>query len=138
MIGDMPRDSLAFAVGVAGEIYVVLTLGSGLDFAQDLLFALDRDEIGRKIVLDIDAELAFGQVDDVADRGHDLVVATEIALYGFRLCGRFDDYEIFCHRSGASKFPYPTQVSRQCKSPTLQGLHPARVMQARKACRDAE
>ncbi len=98
MLGDMPRDGLAFAVGVAGEVDVFLALGGALDLAENLLFALDCDEIGRKIVLDIDPELAFRQVHDVADRGHDLVVATEIALDSFRLCGRFDNYEIFCHR----------------------------------------
>ena len=138
MLGDMPRDRLAFAVGVAGEIDVVLALGGGLDLAEDLLFALDRDEIGREIVLDIDAELALGQIDDMADRGHDLVVATEIALDSFRLCGRFDDYEIFCHRfrrlQGSRT---PRRFRASAKFPTLQGLHPARVMQARKACRDA-
>ena len=74
MFGNMPRDRLAFAVGVAGEIDVFLALGGGLDLAEDLLFALDRDEIGREIVLDIDPELALGQVHDMADRGHDLVV----------------------------------------------------------------
>ena len=98
MLGDMPRDSLAFAVGVAGEVDVILALRGALDLAEYLLFALDCDEIGSEIVLDIDSQLAFGQVHDVADRGHDLVVTTEVALDSFRLCGRFDDYEIFCHR----------------------------------------
>ena len=62
MIGDMPCDRLAFAIGVAGEVDVVLALGGGLDLAEYLLFALDYDEIGREIVLDIDPELALGQV----------------------------------------------------------------------------
>ena len=115
MIGDMPCDRLAFAIGVAGEVDVVLALGGGLDLAEDLLFALDYDEIGREIVLDIDPELALGQVHDMADRGHDLVVATEVTLDGFRLCGRFNDYEIFCHRFRRLQYPSPTsQVSRQC------------------------
>jgi hypothetical protein len=98
MVGDMPRDRLTFAVGVAGEVDIVLALGGALDLTEYLLFALDGDEIGGEIVLDIDPELALGQVHDVADRGHHLVVATEIALDSFRLCGRFYDYEIFCHR----------------------------------------
>ncbi len=98
MLGNMPRDSLAFTVRVAGEVDVVLALSSALDFAEDLFLALDCDEIGREIVLNIDTELALGQVNDMADRGHNLVVATEIALDSFRLCRRFDNYEIFCHR----------------------------------------
>ena len=93
----MPRDRLAFAVRVAGEIDVFLALGGGLDFADYLLFALDYDEIRREIVLDIDPELALGQVHHMADRGHYLVIATEVTLDSFRLCRRFDDYEIFCH-----------------------------------------
>src|SRR5208282_2389911 len=99
MIGDMPRDRLAFAVGVAGEVDVILALGGTLDLADYLLFALDYDVFGREIVLDIDPQLAFGQVHYMADRRHDLVIATEVTLDRFRLCRRFDDYEIFCHRS---------------------------------------
>src|SRR5580704_17820874 len=128
MIGDMPCDRLAFAIRVAGEVDVILALGGGLDLAEDLLFALDYYEIGREIMLDIDPELALGQIHDMADRGHDLVVATEVTLDGFRLCGRFNDYEIFCHRFRRLQYPSPaTQVSRQCLSFDASGLTPCQT-----------
>src|SRR5208282_265200 len=134
MIGDMPRDRLAFAVGVAGEVDVILALRGALDLADYLLFALDYDVVGREIVLDIDAQLAFGQVHHVADRGHDLVVATQVTLDGFRLCGRFDNYEILCHRLGASSSPLPaSQVSRQRKTSGASGLTPCQTYASEKS-----
>src|SRR5208283_5391656 len=123
MIGDMPGDRLAFAVGVAGEIDVLLALGGALDLADYLLFALDYDVVGSETVLDIHTQLAFGQVHHMADRRHDLVIATEVTLDGFRLCGRFDDYEIFCHRSRRLQPPFPPSPARQASGgpipPTL-------------------
>ncbi len=107
MIGDMPRNRLAFAVGVAGEVDVILALGGALDLADYFLFALDYDVVGGEIVLDINPQLALGQVHHMADRRHDLVVATEVTLDRFRLCGRFDDYEIFCHRLRRLQLPFP-------------------------------
>src|SRR5208282_4375314 len=98
MVGDMPRDRLAFAIRVARQVDVFLALGGALDLADHLLFAFDYDIVGREIVLDIDPQLALGQVHDVTDRRHDLVIATQVTPDRFRLCGRFDNYEIFCHR----------------------------------------
>src|SRR5208337_1734297 len=113
VFGDVPRDRLAFAVGVAGEVYILLALGGALDLADYLLFALDYDVVGSETVLDIHTQLAFGQVHHMADRRHDLVIATEVTLDGFRLCGRFDDYEIFCHRSRRLQPPFPPSPARQ-------------------------
>ncbi len=134
MFGDMPRDRLAFAVGVAGEVDILLAFGGALDLADYLLFALNYDVVGSEIMLDIYTQLAFGQVHHVADRGHDLVVATEVTLDGFRLCRRFDDYEIFCHRFRRLRLPDPAaQVSRPCKMPDATGLTPCQTYASEKS-----
>ena len=77
MLGDVPGDSLAFAVRVAGEIDVVLALRRRLLISPiTLSLPLITMIVGREIMLDIDPKLALGQVHDMADRGHDLVIAT--------------------------------------------------------------
>ena len=52
-----------------------------------------RDLPKSKLVVDVDAELALGQIADVPHRGDDLVILAEIFVDGLRLCGRFDHHE---------------------------------------------
>ena len=52
---------------------------------------------GVEVVLDVDAELALRQVDDVPDRRLHLVVAPEVLLERPRLGGRLDDDEMLGH-----------------------------------------
>ncbi len=45
-------------------------------------------------MLDIDAQLAFGQVTDMTHRSGDIEPFAKILLYRFRFCRRFNDHEI--------------------------------------------
>src|SRR5436190_19416582 len=98
---DVPGDRLALAVEVGGEIDLVRRPGGLLDVGDLLAPVVGDHVLGRKIMVDVDPELAlarvFGQVTDVAVRREDTVVRTEIALDGTRLGRRFDDDEVPGH-----------------------------------------
>ena len=101
LLGDVPCDSLALAVGVGRKIDVVGLLGLRLDFLEHLRLAGDDVVLGLEIVIDGHSERALGQIDHVADRRDHLEVGAQIALDGFRLGWRFNYYEVFCHPSSS-------------------------------------
>ena len=92
LLRDVPRDGLAFAIGVGREQDVVGLLGRGLELGQDLLLALDDLVRLREVLLDVDAHL-LGQVLDVTLRGEDLVARAQVLLDRLRLRRRLDDDE---------------------------------------------
>ena len=95
---EMPRDGLALAVRVGCEIDGVALLRGLLQLADQGLLAADGLIIGLEIVLDVDAQLALGQVAQMAHAGLDRVAPAEIFPDGFRLGRRLDDHQIFfCH-----------------------------------------
>ena len=59
LTGDMPRDRLAFAVGVGSQIDILFSFGRLLEVVDDFFLGLNHVEIRREILLDIDAEFAF-------------------------------------------------------------------------------
>jgi hypothetical protein len=75
LIGDMPGDRLPFAVGIGGEIDMLFAAGGFFQIVDDFFLRLDHMEVRRKIFLDIDAEFALRQIDDVTDRRLDLKIA---------------------------------------------------------------
>ena len=95
---EMPRDGFALAVRVRREIDGVALLRGLLQLADQGLLAADGLIIGLEIVLDVDAQLALGQVAQMAHAGLDRVAPAEIFPDGFRLGRRLDDHQIFfCH-----------------------------------------
>src|SRR5262249_58382462 len=116
---DLPRDRLAFAVLVGGEVELAGVGERVLQLLDDVLLLL-RDDVDRlELVLDVDAETTgvralellryfarvARQVADVADaRLHD-VPRAEIARDGAGLRRRFDDYE----RLGHVRKPRPSR-----------------------------
>ena len=68
-VGDMEGDRLALAIRVGGEVDMVLALGLLLYILDDLGLARNDVVFGLEVMLDIDAEGALGQIDDMADRG---------------------------------------------------------------------
>ena len=51
--------------------------------------------VGAETLLDVDTQLALGQVPDVTHRRDDLEVASQVFVDGLRLCGRLDHDERF-------------------------------------------
>ena len=66
--------------------------------------------VGLELVLDVHAEVALGQVADVAVRGPDGVVGAQVLLDGLRLGRRLDDHQRLRHTS-------ITSVSRGVEGP---------------------
>ena len=96
-VGNMESNRLALAIRVGGEVDMLLALGLLLYVLDDLRLARNDVVFGLEVMLDIDAERAFGQIDDMADRRSYLIVRAEVALDGFRLSRRLYDDEVFCH-----------------------------------------
>ncbi len=89
----MVADGFAFAVRIGCEVDVVGLFGGGFELGDELLFAFDDFVMRFEAVLDVDIEVLLGKILDVAKRGFDDEIATEIFVDRFRLGGRFDDYE---------------------------------------------
>ena len=92
LLREVPRDRLAFAIGVGREQDGVGVLGGRLELGEDLLLALDDLVRLGEVVLDVDAHL-LGQILDVTLGGEDLVAGAEVLLDGLRLGRRLDDDE---------------------------------------------
>ncbi len=94
---DMEGDRLAFAIRVGGEVDVVLAFGLLFYLLDYFRLAGDHMVLGLEIMLDIDAERALGQIDDMTDRRSYLEIGSEVPLDGLCLCRRFNDYEVLGH-----------------------------------------
>src|SRR5439155_10361091 len=91
--GDVRRDRLTFAIGVGRDENFLAVLRGALELSDRLLFARDRHELRPEALLDVDPELFFGEVHDVADRRADAVSTAEVLANGLRLGRRFHDDE---------------------------------------------
>ncbi len=100
-LGHVPGDRLTLTVKVGREEDIVGALRGLLDGGHLLATVVGNDILGREVVVDVDAELALarvlGQIPDVAVRGEDLVVRSEVALDRPRLGGRLHDHEVLGH-----------------------------------------
>src|ERR1700693_5034973 len=97
LVGDVPRDRFALAVGVGREVNMVGFFRLGLDFLEHLRLAGDDVILGLEVVVHSDSERAFGQIHHMADRRDHLEISAQITLNRFRLGRRFNYYEILCH-----------------------------------------
>ena len=90
-IGQMPGDCLSFAVGIGGQIYLVGMFCVLFQRLDQIPFAADIDVLGGKIMLDVDAELAFGQIAQMSHGGAHHILLAKIFLDGLGLGRRLDD-----------------------------------------------
>ena len=90
----MPGNRLAFAIRVGGEEHALGALHLLHDFLHMLLGAPIHLPDHQEILVGIDRPILRRQVADMAEAGHDLVVAAEILVdrLGFR--GGFDNDKI--------------------------------------------
>ena len=96
---QVPGDRLAFAVGVSREQDGGLAARVLLQPLDDVLALLGDDVLRPEVVFDVDAELAGGQVADVAQAGAHRVVAPQELFDRFGLGGRFDHHRLGSHVS---------------------------------------
>ena len=71
-VGQMPADRLAFPVGVRREIDGLLAAGFLKQLLGELPASVNDDVVRGEVVLDVDAELAGGQVHQMPHRGGDV------------------------------------------------------------------
>ena len=90
----MPADRLALAVRVGREDQSVGGLRRVLNILQPLRLVGVKLPLHRKAVVGIDRAVFRRQVANMAIAGEYLEIATEIFLDRFRLCGRFDNYQL--------------------------------------------
>ena len=104
---EVPRDGLALAVFVGGEVELVDFFEGRLQFRDNLLAVVRHDVDRFEVVVDVDTQSrpllsldrgggvrgALGQVANVADRGLDDVVRSEHVLDAGRLGYRLNDDE---------------------------------------------
>ena len=68
LLGDVPRDRLALAIGVGREEHALDAAGGALDLGEDLRLPLDDVVLRREARLDVHADLGLRQVLHVTDR----------------------------------------------------------------------
>jgi len=92
----MPADGLSLTVRVGGKIDHVGLIRRLFQALDDVLLAPDGPVVGLKIVFKINADLALGQIAQVAHAGHDLVVRAQVLANGLGLGRGLHNDQIFC------------------------------------------
>ncbi len=100
-LGHVPGDCLALAVEVGGEEDGIGRLRGLLDVGDLLAAIVGDDVLRREAVVDVDTELALArvlrQVADMAVRGQDSIVVTEVTLDRPGFGWGFHDDEVLWH-----------------------------------------
>jgi hypothetical protein len=91
LLRQVEADGFALAIGVRREEDLVRLLRFALELGENLLLFRDHDVVGLEAVLDVDPELALGQIADVSHRGPHHVIAAQELVDRLRLGGRLDD-----------------------------------------------
>jgi len=103
LLGQMPADGFALAVGVGGEVDRTRVAGGQLQLLHDLLPGRQHLVLGLEALLHVHAQLLLGQIADVPHRGLHLEVPPEIFVDRLRLGRRLDDDEVLGHYDDASR-----------------------------------
>ena len=112
-LDDVPRDRLAFPVGVGREIERLRLLHRPAQGLDVLLVALDGLVVHPETVLRLHRAVFRDEIAHVPVRGEDLVIGSQVLLDGARLGGRFDDQEVSGHRREDSLFRCHSNVGRR-------------------------
>ena len=109
LVLDVPADRFAFAVRVGRDVDVSGIFGRVSQLLDDLLARRNRLVLFRKLVLDVHAQLALGQIADVSHRRDDLVVAAQVFVDRLRLRRRLHHDKCFCHLIPSPHSPIPVR-----------------------------
>src|SRR5882672_5867865 len=101
----MPGYRFTFSIRIRREEHAISKLGRLLDLGQGLRLFLNSDVFRREVVVDVDAQLALGQVAEMPDGRLDGIAAPQILADRFRFCRGLhnDEYAALC-RSGVGCF----------------------------------
>src|SRR5262249_51215604 len=99
---DMPGNCLTLPVRVGRQVNIFLTFGCFFDAFDDLNFGRNHMVLGLEVLLDVDPQLALGEIDDMAHGRCDLIGGPQIPLNRPGLGGGFYNYEVFCHSMDSS------------------------------------
>jgi hypothetical protein len=82
-LGDMPGNGFSFPVGIGGQIDKIRLPGRFFQVGHHLLFGFHNLVGGIEIIINIYAQLAFRQVLDMPDGGHDIEFRPQVFFDGF-------------------------------------------------------
>src|SRR6267378_1023367 len=101
----MPGYRFTFSIRIRREEHAISSLGRLLDLGKGLRLLLNSDVLRREVVVDVDAQLALGQVAQMPDGRFDGITAPQILADRFRFCRGLhnDEYAALC-RSGVGCF----------------------------------
>ncbi len=98
-LDQVPGDGLTFSIRVSREIESVGLL-QRFHYRLNVFFvALDDLVLHRETVLGFDGAFFWHQIPDMTIGCENLEILAEVLLDGFRLCGRFNNYQILRHSS---------------------------------------
>src|SRR6185369_11928549 len=103
LLGQVPADGLALAVGVGGQVDRAGIAGRRFQLLHHLLAGGQDLVLGLEALLHVDAEPLLGQVADVPHGGLHLEVPPEVLVDRLRLGRRLDDDEVLGHYDNASR-----------------------------------
>ncbi len=83
---QMPGDGLALPVRVRGQIDPAAFFGGLFQVVNHVLFVLNGLIDGLQVVVEINADFAFGQIPDMTEGGLHLIVRPQVFAYGFCFC----------------------------------------------------
>ena len=117
---QMPGNGLTFAVRVGGEIDGVALFCRLLQLADQLFLTANGLIFRGKIVLNIHADGALGQITEMTHAGLHRVVRTQILANGLGLGGRLHDHQMFfTHASSSSCFSSICTVRMKPRPPVV-------------------
>ena len=109
-LGDVPRDRLAFPVGISRQIERFRLLHRAAQGVDVLRVARDGLVVHQEAVLRLDRTVFGNQIPHMPVRGKDFEVGSQVLLDRSGLGGRFNNQEVSGHRLGCSLSVCRTQI----------------------------
>src|SRR5256712_6093823 len=147
LLGQVPADRLALAVGIRGDVEGVGVRGRLLQLVEDLLLPGRDDVLRLEPLLGIDAELGLRQIAHMAHRRFDDEARVQILLDRLHLRGRFHydqrslrHYVLLAraptetHRCPVSCRAHPPSSSATSVAATREGSSPPRAINCSMCC----
>ncbi len=96
-MGNMPGNGFTFTVGIRGEVNSFGLLGCLFELSNDFFLPLYNIIFRREVILKVDSHLRLGQVANMPDRSHDVILFTQKARKRSAFGRRLDNHKVVCH-----------------------------------------